>query len=438
MSARVATTLSPFKPNQESLHWARWEKDSSEFSSSFSAHHASQRSKPQYASMVRNLRRSDPDPKVRVGTSTHRDFQPHSAQLDKVQVVNTRDSAMSHLDPSKTFTNVTNPDDVYRSEKDVKFRPPSSSLTHPVSLPPCRIFPTREFHDQTTSRDYHAYDLSQASPTRVLARGKESSTRGGTQFEGVSSSQHDYPPHCVQSVRAPALQPKPVSLGAGPLTDATVHKQFFIPHISAPAPPIVPPGYKKEPLCFGEDTSYNTFFSGHRGVSRAPRYEPINGKLFSSLQPDMHTQTALHFPPKSAAPYFAPVPVTYRPPDGPLDDQTSQRIDFPGSGSGRSHPAASAKPAHRPITGDFLSSRTHADTFQPIPLSKRPPPAVDKHGIALPQDPFLAESTTKSAYIGGQSVPPLPFIPVPAHHNSSDALEHSSIYKSSYNCRGSN
>ncbi|KAI6648085.1 hypothetical protein LOD99_11894 [Oopsacas minuta] len=430
MSARVATTLSPFKPNHESLHWARWEKDSSEFSSSFLAHPTRQRNTPQHSSMVRNLRRTDLDPKLRVDAYPHRDFQPHPHQLDQVQVVNTRDSAMSHLDPSKTFTNVTNLDEVYRSEKDTKFGPTSCSHTVPIHLPPSLIFPTCEFYDQTTSRDYHAYDLSQAS-TRAIVRGREGSTRIGGEFEGVSSSQHDYPPHIAQPVRGTAMQPDPVSLGSGPLIDATVHRQFFIPHTPAPTPPIVPPGYKKEQLCFEEDTSYNTFFRGHRSVSRAPRYEPINGKLFSSLQPDMQTQTSLHFPPKSAKAYFAPVPLTYRPPDGALDGNTSQRIDFTGCRG--SLPAASAKPTHRPLTGDFFSSRTHTDTFIPLPLNKRPPPAVDKHGIALPQDSFLAESTTKSAYIGSTSLPPKPVIPVLANHRYTDPLEHSSIYKSSYN-----
>ena len=432
MSARVATALSPFKPNHESLHWARWEKDLSEFSSSFSAQSTLPKNTPLHPSMVRSLRRSDPDPKSRVGTSTHRDFQPHSHQLEQVQAVNTRESAMSHLDPSKTFTNVTNPDEVYRSEKDTKFRPSDGSPTHPIHLPPSLIFPTREFHDRTTSRDYRAYDLS-ASPSRAAPRGREGSARIGGEFEGVSSSQRDYPPHLFQPVRGQVAQPAPVSLGSGPLVDTTVHRQFFIPHAPSPPAPIVPPGYKKESLHFGEETSYNTFFRGHRLVSRTPRYEPINGKLFSSLQPDMSTQTAAHFPPKSAKPYFAPVPVTYRSPDGPLVGPTSQRIDFPGYSE--PVPAASAKPAHRPLTGDFLSSRTHDDTFKPLPLGGRPPAAVDKHGISLPKDLFSAESTTKSAYTGFRTQPPRPVIPIPAQHRYAASLEHSTIYKSSYNSR---
>ena len=431
MSARVATALSPFKPNHESLHSARWEKDTSEFSSSFSAQSTLPKGTTQHPSMVRSLRRSDPDPKSRVGTSTHRDFRPYSHQLEQVQAVNTRESAMSHLDPSKTFTNVTNPDEVYRSEKDTKFRPSDGSSTRPIHLPPSLIFPTREFHDRTTSRDYQAYDLSSDSPNRAAPRGRESSAQIGGEFEGVSSSQRDYPPYRYQPVRSQAAQPTPVSLGVGPLTDATVHRQFFIPHTPSPPSAIVPPGYKKEPLDFGEETSYNTFFRGHRHVARASRYEPINGKLFSSLQPDMNTQTAIHFPPKSAKPYFAPVPVTYRSPGGPLDDHTSQRIDFPGYTE--PIPAASAKPGHRPLTGDFLSSRTHDDTFKPLPLSSRPPAAVDKHGIYLPQDRFSAESTTKSAYTGSRTQPPQPVIPIPAQHRYAAPLEHSTIYKSSYN-----
>ena len=88
---------------------------------------------------------------------------------------------------------------MYLSEKDVEFRPPSGT---PISLPACRIFPTHKFHDQTTTSNYYSFDL-----TQVLARVRESYTRGGNQFESVSSSQHDYPLHSVLPVQAPTLQP---------------------------------------------------------------------------------------------------------------------------------------------------------------------------------------------------------------------------------------
>ena len=158
----------------------------------------------------------------------------------------------------------------------------------------------------------------------------------------------------------------------------------------------------------------------HGRVNSSPLRTYKQETIQLSKAGNAHT-TALHFPPESANPYFAPVPATYRPLNGTLDDQTSQRIDFPGKLTDR-------------ITGDFLSSRTLADTFQQITLSERPPPALDKHRISHSQHLFLAESFTKSAYTGVLSVPPLPLIPVHTYQGHTNALDNSFIYTSSYNC----
>lgn len=437
----LANKCSPFNPSASSIHRTKYEPNLSEFSASFTTHQVKPKFNPQHVSMLRS-RRSDSGDEHLLASATHRDFTPHSAiNRPRTQITNTRASAMNHLDPSKTFSNVTNSDEIYRSEKNAKFQKPVLTGSRAAPQAPSHIFPTQKFNDSTTSRDYCPHDLSVSAPKHVFASGQPSSIPSNSEnfakFDTLSTSAHDYPNHSPQPVRLAFQPPRSTTNHTHndkPLDDSTIHKQFFIPHSASASLSTAPlPIYHKEPLEFYDETAYNHFYSGHRNVPRTAKYHPIPGNLFSSLPSDMNTQTAIHYPPKQVTPYFAPVPITYSAPTAPLIDDTSQRIDFPAYHS--LSRTTSAKPKPRPITGEFYSTTTTASLHKPLPLLDRPPPAVDKLGILLPRETFHNDTTTRSTYQGISIARPQPIVPQLSNNAalSGIPLEHDTVYKHSYN-----